>query len=330
MEIIQLPTFTFESGQVFHNIPAAYSFSSPQLSKTDNIILVLHAFSGDSEVSDWWRKFVGEGKLIDTNKHQVLCINTLAGCSGSFGPLSSNSETGEVLGEAFPMCTMNDLANFQLAVLDTLQITHIQTCFAISMGGVVGMNMLLKRPTFCDVYCQVAAPPQIPFEFHALNHLMKAAILADSSEGKRTGMGIARSLGMIFFQTNELNHQRFGDKPETYVDYLEKQQAEFHERFNWVTYVRLLEALETSHFDFTNPKLAEITTKMVMIAIKEDRAFPYADMENVYAQLSKQIANIDFYTISSIRGHDSFLLEPEKYQFFEKYITSNKGETYEN
>lgn len=320
MEICYVHSFTFDNGQTYTNIPAAYTLSTARSSNRDDVILVLHAFSGDSDVLVWWSKFVGEHKMIDTRYHTVICINTLAGCNGSFGPLTIDEKTGEPFGDAFVHCTIADLARFQFAVLDTLQVKKIKTCIAISMGGVVGMQMQLQRPNFCDTHFQVAAAPLIPFEFQAIQRLMKEAILLDRSKEKQGGMRIARSLGMVFFQTNGLNAERFGADSKLYQAYLDKQNMAFEARFNWVSYVRLLEAMEDDHFDYMDPRLQLMKTTFIFIAIEEDRCFPYSGMLDAYERLKAVGLDIVLHTISSKRGHDSFLLEPEKYTIFKDYI----------
>jgi len=77
-----------------------------------NVILVLHALSGDSHVAGyydpkdtkpgWWDIMVGPGKGIDTDKYFVICSNIIGSCAGSTGPSSINPETDKEYGTLFP------------------------------------------------------------------------------------------------------------------------------------------------------------------------------------------------------------------------------------
>ncbi|MEX0916116.1 MAG: hypothetical protein WDZ60_09495, partial [Wenzhouxiangellaceae bacterium] len=50
----------------------------------------------------WWEAMVGPGKPIDTDRHFVLCVNSLGSCQGSTGPASINPATGQPWRLKFP------------------------------------------------------------------------------------------------------------------------------------------------------------------------------------------------------------------------------------
>ena len=83
--------------------------------RKDNVILLLHALSGDAHAAGWdekaremgriwridrpgwWDAMIGPGKALDTNKYCIICSNVLGGCYGTTGPASINPKTGKSL-----------------------------------------------------------------------------------------------------------------------------------------------------------------------------------------------------------------------------------------
>ena len=64
----------------------------------DNVVVVLHALTGDSHITGpagtghptpgWWDGVAGPGAPIDTNRWCAVATNVLGGCRGSTGPSS--------------------------------------------------------------------------------------------------------------------------------------------------------------------------------------------------------------------------------------------------
>ena len=92
--IIEKQTFTFaqppdtlslESGADLGPVTLAYETCGTMNSDKSNVILVLHALSGDAHMAGyykaddpkpgWWDNMVGPGKGIDTDKYFVICTN---------------------------------------------------------------------------------------------------------------------------------------------------------------------------------------------------------------------------------------------------------------
>mgnify|MGYP001544169170 CR=1 FL=1 len=98
-------TFLLESGAQIGPLTLAYETCGSQNADKSNVILVLHALSGDSHMAGyyseedakpgWWDIMVGPGKPIDTDRYFVICSNILGSCCGSTGPASADPETGK-------------------------------------------------------------------------------------------------------------------------------------------------------------------------------------------------------------------------------------------
>ncbi len=101
----------------------------------NNVIVVEHALTGDSNVAGWWADLVGPGKALDTTKWCVIATNSLGGCGGSTGPASPHPDDGRAWGSRFPALSVRDLVSAERAALRELGITHVHAISGGSMGG---------------------------------------------------------------------------------------------------------------------------------------------------------------------------------------------------
>ena len=137
--------FVLEGGGVLSDVTMAFETWGELSPAVDNAILVCHALTGDShaygEVGDghategWWNGIIGPGCGIDTDRHFVVCVNSLGGCQGSTGPSSINPATGVPYGSSFPTVTTRDIVRCQAAVADHLGIDRWLAVVGGSMGG---------------------------------------------------------------------------------------------------------------------------------------------------------------------------------------------------
>ena len=58
----------------------------------NNVLVVEHALTGDSDAADWWCEAIGPGKALDTDEWCVICTNALGSCYGSTGPASEHPD----------------------------------------------------------------------------------------------------------------------------------------------------------------------------------------------------------------------------------------------
>ena len=83
--------FDFEAGGSLEQIEIVYHTSPVRDGK---VIWICHALTANSDVEDWWPQLVGPGKLIDTEKYYVVCVNVPGSPYGSCGPSSVDPSTG--------------------------------------------------------------------------------------------------------------------------------------------------------------------------------------------------------------------------------------------
>lgn len=109
--IVTVPQFTLECGATLHNVPVAYTYQGSLSSGGDNALVICHALSGSSDVSDWWGPLVGgPGQAFDVTKFFVVCLNSLGSPYGTASPVTSKD--GEIrkghYGPEFPLTTIRD------------------------------------------------------------------------------------------------------------------------------------------------------------------------------------------------------------------------------
>ena len=66
-----------EAGAVIQDAHIAYRrWGVPRgdLGGKNNILLVEHALTGDTDVADWWCEAIGPGKALDTDEWCVICL----------------------------------------------------------------------------------------------------------------------------------------------------------------------------------------------------------------------------------------------------------------
>lgn len=342
--------FQLESGKNFGPIEVAYETYGELNKDKNNVILITHALTGDSHVAKhssddpkagWWDKFVGEGKIFDTNKYFIICSNVLGGCQGTTGPSSIDPETGRPYGIRFPIITIRDMVNVQKRLLDILGIKHLLCVVGGSMGGMQALQWAVEYPDFMEGVMNLASPLRLNAQSIAFNEVMRRAIMSDpnwkngdyyGNEGPTQGLSLARMVGMITYQSDALMDRKFNRKMKNpYESFFESFNTEFEvesylhyqglklvQRFDANTYLYLTRAMDLfdleKQFGNYENALSRIKAKFLLVAITSDILFPLSIMRETKDQLLKYNVDLYYHEIVSDYGHDSFLVEDDKFQ----------------
>ena len=96
--LVEIGPLKLESGEVIDDVCIAIQRWGELSPERDNVVMVLHALTGDSHASGpagpgqptpgWWDDAIGPGFPIDTNRWCAVATNVLGGCRGSTGPSS--------------------------------------------------------------------------------------------------------------------------------------------------------------------------------------------------------------------------------------------------
>jgi homoserine O-acetyltransferase/O-succinyltransferase len=336
-------------GRELPQVTVAYETFGELLPDRSNAVLVCHALSGDAHVATgagadgaeregWWDPVVGPGKGIDTNRYFVICTNVLGGCSGTTGPGSTDPETGEQYGLRFPLVTVEDMVEVQVALLDELGIDKLLCVAGGSMGGMQALTWARRYPERVRTCLPVATTWRLAAQSIAFNEVGRTAILGDRNfaggdyyggEQPSQGLAVARMIGHITYLSDESMHHKFGrrlrDRDALAFDfvsefevetYLAHQGRKFVERFDANTYLYMTKAMD--YFDLCNgaDSLAEVFSdtpvRFLVLSFSSDWLFPTYQSREIVDGLRGAGAEVSFAEIPSPYGHDAFLLEPEE------------------
>ncbi len=303
-----------------------------------------HAASSiDDPSTGWWEDMIGPGKPIDTNRYFVVCINSLGSCFGSTGPASIDPATDEAYRLTFPVLTVEDIACASSHVLDHLGVEVAHTVVGSSMGGMTALAFTLVHPERARRLVDISsAARSLPFSI-ALRSLQREIIRKDpawqngnydlSGHGPVTGMRLARKLGMITYRSGAEWAERFGreratDPGETdnpfgidfeVESYLENHANRFIGSFDANCYLYLSRAMDlfdaADHGGSLDASFQSLQLESALvIGVETDFLFPVTQQEELAIALDKQVEHVSFKRMASIQGHDSFLVDMDRFR----------------
>ncbi|HET7036858.1 MAG TPA: homoserine O-acetyltransferase [Thermomicrobiaceae bacterium] len=333
--------FVTENGAVLPRVELRYETWGRLNAARDNAVLVIHALTGDSHAAahepgdqpGWWEALVGPGKPIDTARHFVICVNNLGSCYGSTGPRSLDPASGRRYNLRFPLVTVRDLVRAQAELLERLGIERLHAVLGGSLGGMQVLEWGALYPERVARLIPIAASGRFAAQGIAYNEIQRRAIMLDPAwqegeyaegAGPAAGLALARMVGVITYQSDELMTLRFGRNPEaryaawpqflTRYDvegYLHYQGDKLVRRFDANSYLYLTRAMD-SH-DLARGRgsyeeaFARIEAATLAVGIRSDILFPAFQVREIADILTQQGREARYLELDSPNGHDAFL-----------------------
>lgn len=333
---IEVPTIAYETWGILS--PAA-----------DNAILVFtglspssHAASSPADPSPgWWEDMIGPDKPIDTRRYFVICVNSLGSCFGSTGPASENPATGSSYRLDFPILALEDIARAGDAVVDALGVERLHAVVGASMGGMTALAYAVGHPQRPAGLVLISSAARCePFAI-ALRSLQRELIRADPAwrngqyapdQPPIAGMRHARKLGMITYRSAAEWAVRFGRERTTERDaskrfgidfevesYLETHADKFIGAFDANCYLYLSRAMDLFDVADHGGGLAEALQRMrvrraLVVGVESDFLFPPHQQRELADGLRQSVPDVDFRLLPSIQGHDSFLVDMDRFR----------------
>ena len=319
-------TWVTESGFDFPSVDIAWNSWGTLNDAHDNVILICHALTGNSNAKDWFSGLFAEDGIIDLDKHFVLCINNPGSCYGSTGPTSIFPFSGKPYQANFPKLTIRDIVRFQALLLNHLGIKNIELVIGGSMGGMIALEFALMDQRISSLVLLAMGKSHSPWAI-GISHAQRLAIYADknwengfyeSDFPPNRGLSAARALAMITYRSARNYDLKFGrtinsDKQEFEVEsYLEYQGQKLTDRFDANSYICLTQAMD-SH-DVSRDRhsfketLAQVKQPSLVIGVDSDLLYPTFEQK----ELAELIPNSFYKEITSLHGHDAFLIEFEQ------------------
>jgi len=279
-----------------------------------------HAASSPEDPSPgWWEQLIGPGAAFDTRRFLVICLNSLGSCFGSTGPASINPATGLRYGKDFPALAIEDIAAGASAVLDHLGVHCAALIAGPSLGGSAALAFAALYPGRAQRLLTISGTMAASTHAIALRSIQRDAVKHDPIMGLR----LARKLGTATYRSAQELAVRFGRQPSSgnndfaVQDYLEKQAERFAVFFDPQSFLRLSRAIDLfdlrRHGDpvavFTRAKLEQA----LVIGVEEDLLFTIGEQAEIAAALESAGVTTRFERISSLTGHDAFLVAQERF-----------------
>lgn len=351
-----------ESGRVLGPLTLAYETYGTLNAKKSNALLVAHAWTGDAHAAGrhslddrkpgWWDDMIGPGRVLDTERYFVICSNVIGSCFGSTGPNSINPRTGKPYNLQFPVLMVRDMIRAQKLLIDYLGIDQLLTVIGGSMGAMQAIEWGIHYPERIRSIIPIAGTGRASPMAIALNALARQAIYNDPMWRKGNykpehppadGLALARAVGHISFLSDASMQLKFGRRfsaRDGQFDFFGQYEVErylayngrnFVNRFDTNSFLYLAKSLDLYDvswgFDSMEDALENLICPSLWFAFSSDWLYaPYQTEElvNVLHQLQKPV---EYYLIDSDYGHDSFLVEPEKFTpkvvAFLDHITKN-------
>jgi homoserine O-acetyltransferase/O-succinyltransferase len=340
--VVDIGSLTLESGAVIDDVCIALQRWGELSPARDNVVVVLHALTGDSHITGpagaghptpgWWDGVAGPGAPIDTDRWCAVATNVLGGCRGSSGP-SSLARDGKPWGSRFPLISVRDQVEADVAALAALGITNVAAVVGGSMGGARALEWIVSHPDRVGSGLVLAVGARATADQVGTQATQIAAIKADpnwqggdyygTGRSPDAGLQIARRFahltyrGEVELDTRFANNAQGDEDPATggryaVQSYLEHQGSKLVARFDAGTYVVLTEALSSHDVGRGRGGIAAALrgcpVPVVVGGITSDRLYPL--------RLQEELADLlpgcsELQVVDSIYGHDAFLVESE-------------------
>jgi homoserine O-acetyltransferase len=337
--LVDIGSMTTESGAVIDNVSIAVQRWGELSPTRDNVVVVLHALTGDSHITGpagpghptpgWWDGVAGPGAPIDTDRWCAVATNVLGGCRGSTGP-SSLARDGKPWGSRFPLITVRDQVEADIAALHALGISQVAAVVGGSMGGARALEWMVGHPDRVRAGLLLAVGARATADQIGTQTTQIAAIKADPNwqggdyhDTGRTpdaGLAIARRFAHLTYRGEVELDTRFGNDSQgdeepsrggryAVQSYLEHQGDKILARFDAGSYVILTETLNSHDVGRgrggVDKALRRCPVPAVVGGITSDRLYPLR-LQQELAELLPGCTGLQ--VVESVCGHDGFLV----------------------
>ena len=269
------------------------------------VVLVNHSLTGDADVAGengWWSELIGDGKVIDTQQYTILAFN-----------FPGNGADNNLI-ENYDHLVLRDIAYLFKAALDELGIDKLYAAIGGSIGGALVWEMGASFPELIENLIPVACDWKTS-SWVLANTLLQDRILHNS----KNPLQDARIHAMMCYRTPESFKERFGrsiheEKEIFNIDsWLLYHGEKLNNRFQVQAYKLMNHLLRTIDITEGRGSFEEVASQIKglihLISIDTDLFFTDTENRETYSRLMERKANLHYHTISSVHGHDAFLIE---------------------
>ena len=309
LQHIEIPKYTTISGKTLP-ISLSYQLFGCALHSAP-VVLVNHALTGNSNVAGpngWWNALIGPNKPIDTQNFTVLAFNI---------PGNGYDGNPDHLIENYKDFVARDIAKVFLLGLKALGIDQLYAAIGGSLGGGIAWEMAAINPRITRHLIPIASDWKST-DWIIANCLIQEQFLVNSSQPLHD----ARMHAMLCYRTPESLKNRFQRSLNTdhnlfnIETWLLHHGEKLQKRFQLSAYKLMNQLLKT--IDVTTNRgsakevLKSIEAEIHIIGIDSDLFFVSDENTATLKELHPNLSNVFYYEITSIHGHDAFLIEYEQ------------------
>jgi homoserine O-acetyltransferase len=342
--------FALEGGGLLRGVTVAYETWGSLAEDASNAVLVCHALTGDSHAAGglgtghptagWWNGIIGPGRVLDTDRWFVVCVNVLGGCQGSTGPASPHPDDGRPWGSRFPVVSMRDMVRTQAAVADHLGIARWALVVGGSMGGMQALEWGVMYPERVGALAPIAtaaaaSAAQIGWWSSGrrairMDPLWRGGDYYDAppGEGPHEGLATARMMSMMTFRSDDVFSARFGREVVEPVEgftlwqrfeverYLEYQGDKLVRRFDANSYLLLTKAMDLHDLGRgrggMDAAFARLRAPLLSVGVTSDILYPSHQSRDIVELAGRAGVPATYAELDSPHGHDAFLIEVDQ------------------
>jgi len=295
--------YTTQNGFQLSNIQLSYQLFGQKLG-TAPVVMVNHALTGNSSVTGnggWWQDLIGNKKPIDTNRYTIIAFN-IPGNGYDY-----------VLIDNYQDFVAKDIANLFLLALNQIGITKLFAIIGGSLGGAIAWEMAALKKDITQHLIPIASDWKST-DWLIANCLIQQQFLLNSSKPIHD----ARMHAMMCYRSPESYKVKFNRSINKDLKIFNVESWLFHhgkklqERFQLSAYkmmnhlLRTIEATSNEDWSF---ELNKIEAEIHILAVDSDLFFTAKENQETYQELSKLNSKVTYHEITSIHGHDAFLIE---------------------
>lgn len=311
----ELASMTTTGGETIAPVRVGWESYGELNQARDNVILITHFFSGTSHAAGkyspkdsragYWDRFIGSGRLIDTDRYFVVSADTLVNLNTgdptvvTTGPVSVDPKTGKPYGMNFPVVTIRDFVNVQKALLESLGIEKLHAVIGASMGAFQALEWASAYPKMVERAVPiVGAGESDAFLIGWLNAWAEPIRLdpnwngGDYYGGEPPMQGLTAALKIVTLQAMfwEATDSQFGRKAaaegqepahemkaayavEAYLDEMARARASQADANHFLYLVKANQGFMTGYGKSLAEGLARIEAPVLLIAAKDDLIF---------------------------------------------------------
>ena len=309
IQYIEIPKYTTISGKTMP-INLSYQLFGCALHSAP-VVLVNHALTGNSNVAGskgWWNVLIGPNKPIDTNHFTILAFN-----------IPGNGYDGHTnhLIENYKDFVARDIAKLFLSAIEALGIHQLFAAIGGSLGGGIAWEMAALNPKITKHLIPVASDWKST-DWIIANCLIQEQFLVNSKRPIQD----ARMHAMLCYRTPESLKNRFQRSQNEEFNLFNIETWLIHhgdklqKRFQLSAYKLMNHLLKT--IDITTNRgsasevLKTIEAEIHIIGIDSDLFFVSEENTSTLKLLHPNLTNVSYHEITSIHGHDAFLIEYEQ------------------